>query len=109
VGTAADRELGDSLAAGHPSVSNLAGRTSLRETFSLVHAADAVVCSASMLMHVAAAFEKRTAVVLGPNYPSATEEATLWNCNPGTAILGKEPGRDRIATPDEVLAWVGSA
>jgi len=109
VGTAADRELGDSLAAGHPAVSNLAGQTSLRGTFSLVHAADAVVCSASMLMHVAAAFGKRTAVVLGPNYPSATEEATLWNCNPDTAILGREAGRDQIATPDEVLAWLGAA
>jgi heptosyltransferase-2 len=79
----------------------------LREVFALVEAADAVVCNASMLMHVAAAFEKRTVVTLGADYPSASREGRLWNCNPRALLLGREIGSSRgLGTPDEVFQFV---
>ncbi len=109
VGSAADAAGGEALIEGLSSCVNWAGRTTLRETFSLVHSADAVVCNASMLMHVASAFERRTVVVLGPEYASAAAERQLWHCNPAAHILGKEPSRPEIATPAEVLALLQPA
>ena len=58
-------------------------------------------------MHAASAFDKRTAVVLGPDYPSALRENRLWNCNPQARVLGREIGSTRgLATPDEIFQFL---
>lgn len=52
------------------------GRTSLSELFSLVAGSRGVLCGVSLLMHVAAAFEKPAIVIAGGREPAT------WNCYP---------------------------
>lgn len=85
---------------------SVAGKSSLRETFAIVAAADLVVCNSSMAMHVAAAFAKPSIVVLGAAYDSARQHAEQWS-SPEACVLGKEPGeRSAIATAADVLDHV---
>jgi ADP-heptose:LPS heptosyltransferase len=103
VGGNADRELGAVLGANRPEVCNLAGSLTLRETFALTAAADAVIANPSMLMHVAAAFRKPTVVTLGDYYESGAAHDRQWGY-PGTCIsLGRER-TGAYATPAEVRA-----
>lgn len=104
VGGPQDRAMGDALAAAGFHITNLAGRCSLRETFGVVAAADAVLTNPSMLMHAAAAFRVPTTVVLGPAFSSATQHDEQWGY-PGTCrSLGPEPGQSGgLATPAEAV------
>lgn len=88
---------------GNPRVRNLTGRLSLREVFSLIAAADEVICNSSMAMHVAAAFRKPCLVLLGEAFASADEHALLWGY-PETRILGAEAGCPRIPSVEEAYA-----
>ena len=79
VGGAADRDRGRrivELSGG--AVRSLCGETSLRTTFALCAAADAVLTNASMLAHTAAAFRKPTVVVLGGMHQDQVAYDRLW-------------------------------
>ena len=89
LGSARDRESGEALAQSLPKLKNLAGQTSLRQTMAIIAHADIVICNTTMFMHVAAAFEVPTLVMLGPWYDSAKLHKAQWG-HPGTTILGRE-------------------
>jgi heptosyltransferase-2 len=108
VGAKADFEIGQfvcSLSVGNSR--NMCGDLSLRHTFALAATSDFVVTNSSALMHIAAAFKKRTAVTLSGYYSSASDHDALWGY-PGTCkSLGIEPGfRDRIWDHREVASYI---
>ena len=76
--------------------------SSLRKTFAMIATADGVVCNSSVALHAAAAFNRPTALVLGPAFPSAKAHELLWGYPETATTLGREPGRDRLADPAEV-------
>jgi ADP-heptose:LPS heptosyltransferase len=79
VGGPADRDRGGKIAAlAGGTVRSLCGETSLRTTFALTAAADAVLTNASMLAHTAAAFRKATVVVLGGMHQDRAAYDRLW-------------------------------
>jgi lipopolysaccharide heptosyltransferase II len=93
----------------HPGVSNLVGSTTLRELFALVERADLVISNSSMLMHVAAAFEKPAVVVLGEAMPPPRQHAAAWASSELTIVCGRERREDALPSPDDILAVVASA
>lgn len=104
VGGPGDQPLGEAMAAaGGPSVTNLAGQCTLRETCGVVAAADAVLTNSSMLMHAAAAFRLPTTVVLGAAYSSASQHNAQWGYPDTCRTLGPEPDRRALATPAEAI------
>jgi heptosyltransferase-2 len=100
VGGPADHAAGFTLAEGLPSVVNLAGTVSLRDTLALAATAGRVLCNSSFVMHAAAAFARPTVVLLGPAYASAQSHARQWSCNPHARILGPEPHSPDVTSPD---------
>ncbi len=109
VGGKGDRDLGQYVSMGSRRAVNLCGVLSLRQTFALAGSCDVVITNSSMLMHVAAAFYRPTAVTLAEYYPSAAAHDRLWGY-PGTCkSLGIEPGkRAGIWRPDEVAQYVNA-
>lgn len=105
VGGKGDREAGCQLQAVHPKIIDNTGKNSLRETFALINAANIVISNSSMTMHAAAAFAKPMLVLLGNSFPSVRQHDVQWGYDCGYYSLGKEIacGRDRIATPEEVI------
>ena len=100
-----DRAAGQKLQQENSKIKDLTGKTSLRETFALIATADRVICNSSMTLHVAAAFEKPTIVLLGESFPSRQEHDAQWGYDDGYYSLGKEiDRREHIATPDEAIA-----
>jgi heptosyltransferase-2 len=78
----------------------------LREVFALVASADLVVCNSSMLLHVAAAFDKPAVVLLGPAFASARQHQAQWGY-PGLSLtLGPEAGAAQVATADAALVAI---
>lgn len=106
VGGKQDLPAGQQLAACSERVQNLAGQLTLRETFSLVAAADFAICNSSMLMHVAAAFSIPTVVLLGEYFVSAKQHAVQWGYAGISYILGKESDRQEIYSPLEVIKFI---
>ena len=104
VGNQSDYELGEYVRGESETVVNLCGKTSLRETFALVWAADGVACNSSMVLHTAAAFDKPTLVLLGSTFQSARKHKRLWGYGRNDVHLGRDPERDRIFTPDEAMS-----
>ena len=112
VGGAADRERGlqiVQLTGG--AVRSLCGGTSLRTTFALTAAADAVLTNASMLSHTAAAFRKPTVVVLGGIHRDREAFDRLWgypppyrSVGPVTAVERERGWPDVDAVVDAVIA-----
>lgn len=89
VGGQADRERGRRIVelsggAGR----SLCGETSLRTTFALTAAADAVLTNASMLAHTAAAFRKPALVVLGGMHQDREAYDRLWGYPPPYRSIG---------------------
>ena len=103
VGSKSDYELGEFVRAGSTAVTNLCGNVSLRDTFALVWAADGVICNSSMVLHVAAAFNRPTAVLLGQYYDSAKGHKKNWGYGTHDLHLGREADRDYIFSVDEVM------
>lgn len=104
VGGPKEKNSGESIVGAASGVVNLAGKTSLRETFALVAQADLVICNSSMLMHVAAAFDKPALVLLGEAFDSSTAHAALWGHENSSHVCGREEGiRRDIFRPDEAL------
>jgi heptosyltransferase-2 len=106
VGSPADREAGETLAAqSGPSgrVATFCGG-SIRRTFALLAGGDGALSNSSMVLHAAAAFDKPTLVLLGPAFGSVSEHDAQW-AHPGSLTLGPEPGtRPSIAPVDEATA-----
>ena len=98
VGGAGDRAAGETLVAVNRQTTNLCGALSLRQTFSLVAAADAVACNSSMLMHASAAFAKPSAVLLGPSFADPDQHYRWW-CYEGISFYPPNLGRGSVATP----------
>lgn len=89
VGGAADRERGREIAArAGGTARSLCGETSLRTTFALTAAADAVLTNASMLAHTAAAFRRPTVVVLGGMHRDRDAYDRLWGYPPPYRSVG---------------------
>jgi ADP-heptose:LPS heptosyltransferase len=95
-------ELGEFVKGGSDLVANMCGKTSLRETFALIWAAQGVVCNGSMVLHAAAAFDKPTVVLLGKTFASAQKHKQLWGYGANDLHLGRETVHDPITAPDEV-------
>ncbi len=102
VGNEADRPLATAIADVAPHAEDRTGASSLQDTFKTIGGASLVICNSSMAMHAAAAFSKPCIALLGGEFPSASAHARQWG-HPETRLLGREPSRDRIAQPQEVL------
>ena len=98
VGGLGDRATAETLVAVNRQASNLCGTLPLRQTFSLVAAADVVACNSSMLMHAGAAFAKPSAVLLGPSFADPDQHYRQW-CYEGISFYPSKSGRTSLATP----------
>jgi ADP-heptose:LPS heptosyltransferase len=95
VGGKADRDRGRSIVElSGGAARSLCGETSLRTTFALTAAADAVLTNASMLAHTAAAFRKPTVVVLGGMHRDREAYDRLWGYAPPYQSIGPEAGTE---------------
>jgi heptosyltransferase-2 len=72
VGSAKDRDVGDSVTQSYAAAVNLCGRTTLDEAVVLLSCADLVVSNDSGLMHVAAALDRPMIALYGSSSPSFT-------------------------------------
>jgi ADP-heptose:LPS heptosyltransferase len=108
VGGADTVELAGRMEAQVPKIRNFANKLRLRETFALVSAADLIVANSNMVLHVAAAFGKRTIVLLGPLYSSSQVHQVEWGYDT-TTVLGKESGHPEIYRPEEALDVIQAA
>ncbi len=73
-------------------VLNLIGKTDLRQLVRLVYHAEGVVCGLTLLMHIAAAFQKPAVIVAGGREPRS------WNSYPRQALLANVGALDCCAT-----------
>jgi ADP-heptose:LPS heptosyltransferase len=105
IGSKADSDAAHGISSGNPNVKNLCGSLSLRDTFALIAGARLVISNSSMAMHAAAAFRRPAIVLLGGSFVSASQHHRQWGY-PETLMLGREPDRTEIFTPDEVLKQV---
>lgn len=102
-----ERETAAAVTAACPGARSHAEPPSLRQIFALLAAGDLVLCNSSMPLHAAAAFSRRTLVLLGPSFPSARAHQAQWGYPGISESLGLEPGeRERLAAPREVLEIV---
>jgi heptosyltransferase-2 len=108
VGSPAEHELGEYVRSGLGGVTNICGKTSLRQIFGLAWAADGIVCNSSMILHAAAAFKKPTVAMLGASFTSARKHKQLWGYGPEDLHLGREPGRNRIYSAPEAIPLVSA-
>ena len=81
---------------------DLAGRSSLRETFALTAAADLVFGNSNMVWHVGGAFDVPAVIVLPAAYESADDHATVWGY-PSSIVLGRRPAHPDVHSPAEVI------
>ena len=104
LGSKKDRSNGEELKKAIPELRNIAGSTTLRETLAILAMANFVICNTTMFMHVAAAFEVPTLVLLGPWYDSVQLHHDQWGHNEST-ILGREisVGRHELTTVQEAF------
>ena len=103
VGTDSDAQVTQTIKKHTPSVSDMCGLTTLRQTFALCSTADLILCNSSMLMHAGAAFNTRTMVFLGPEFKSAKAHDFTWGYPQTCTILGAEPHAPQLTTPEEAL------
>jgi len=102
-----EEDLVDLVTAASPLIRTLPEPPSLRQVFALIAACDFVVCNSSMPLHVAAAFGKPAAVLLGESFPSASRHQAQWGYPGLSRSLGKEAGgRASLYTPAEALQAV---
>ena len=95
VGGKADRERGRQIVErSGGAVRSLCGETSLRTTFALTAAADAVLTNASMLAHTAAAFRRPTVVVIGGMHKDRAAYDRLWGYPPPYRSVGPSGERE---------------
>jgi ADP-heptose:LPS heptosyltransferase len=102
LGSTSDERLCAELGEGLAYVQNLAGRSTLSQSFGWIAGARLVICNSSMAMHAAAAFRKPCVVLLGEAFPDAEQHAVQW-AYPETRVFGKTAVRPTVYTPREVL------
>jgi ADP-heptose:LPS heptosyltransferase len=102
VGGAGDHVAGEKLVAVNRQAINLCGALSLRQTFSLVAAADVVACNASMLMHASGALGKPAAVLLGRSFPNPDQHYRQW-CYEGVSFYPPNSGPTLASTPSGAM------
>jgi ADP-heptose:LPS heptosyltransferase len=108
VGGPADRDRGGRIAAlAGGTVRSLCGGTSLRTTFALAKASDAVLTNASMLAHTAAAFRRPTVVVLGGMHQDRDAYDRLWGYPPPYRSVAPAAGEAWPDIDTVVAAIVG--
>lgn len=106
IGGAQEDDLAKNICQHAPNAHNLCGQASLRDTFAITSQSDVVLCNSSMLMHVGAAFSKKTLVLLGDEFSSASKHASLWGYPHSSRILGKDTDHPYIYSPKEVLTQI---
>lgn len=85
---------------------NWAGQLSLRESFAVVAQSDFVITAPSMTMHVAAAFDVPTVVMLGPMFDSADAHHRQWGYPGNWCNLGRDARHSGIWTAPDALEVV---
>lgn len=76
----------------------------LREVFALVAIADLVICNSSMVLHVAAAFQRPVLCLLGPAFRSVSAHDAQWGYPGFSTTLGREgDGHPDIATVEDAI------
>jgi heptosyltransferase-2 len=99
------KELCDRIAAAAPGVQNRCGKLSLRQTFSLIAAADATLSNSNMVVHVAAALGLPAIVALSNSTPLARMEQALWG-HDTSRMFGNEVDHPGIYSPPEIVRIV---
>jgi len=102
VGGSNDRAAAARIAASNSHVTDLSGLP-LRESFSVIAGARAVVCNSSVAMHAAAAFRKPCLTVLGPALPDAAQHAAQW-AYPETRVLASPQPAEAFGHLEAMLA-----
>jgi ADP-heptose:LPS heptosyltransferase len=77
IGSATEDSPGELIVQGITDWGNKCGELSLRESMALVASADLVICNASMIMHLAAAFQVPCIVILSPVH-DPIEHGKTW-------------------------------
>lgn len=103
IGSKDEEDLGRSLEAACPFVHNAIGTYTLRESFALIQQGSYVICNSSLAMHVAAAFDKKTLVLLGECFSDAKAHERLWSYPATHSLLGKNGALSPLASPHQ--AW----
>jgi ADP-heptose:LPS heptosyltransferase len=98
-------------------IRSLVGQTTLRTTFALAEQADVVLTNPSMLLHVAAAFNRPTVAVLGGPFADASTHDVIWgypapycSASPSNVVKG-DPATQWPAVAevvDRVLRTIGA-
>jgi ADP-heptose:LPS heptosyltransferase len=105
IGSEKDRALASQICEKSPLPQDLTGILSLRESFEMIGGARLVICNSSMAMHAAAAFRCPSVVVLGEQFPSASQHWRQWGY-PETTVLGRDEDHPGIFSPEEVVSIV---
>ncbi len=103
IGSKDEKDLGRRLEAACPFVHNAIGTYNLRESFALIQQSSYVICNSSLAMHVAAAFDKKTLVLLGECFCDARAHERLWSYPATHSVLGKNGALSPLASPQQ--AW----
>lgn len=77
LGSAGDAVLGEAIAKGVTQVRNRCGTATIRQSMALIATADLVLCHSSFVMHIAAAFDKPTVLLLTRLFDPEKHRA-LW-------------------------------
>ena len=102
-----DRTAAEKLVAINRQAINLCGVLSLRQTFSVIAAADAVGCNASMLLHASAAFAKPAAVLLGSSFADRDQHFRQW-CYEGVSFYPPNLSLASVVTPSNAATLLQS-
>lgn len=102
-GSVEEKALGAALTASCPWVQDRMGCDSLRTALAIAQQADCIICNSSLMMHVGAAFQKPTLVLLGNAFQDAKAHERLWSYPATHTVLGKKDALSPLASPAE--AW----
>jgi ADP-heptose:LPS heptosyltransferase len=105
IGSAKDKAIGTQICEHSLTARDLTGKLSLRESFEIIAGAKLMICNSSMAMHVAAAFRRPATVLLGEQFPSASQHRRQWGY-PETVVLGRDEDHPDIYCPEEVAEKV---
>jgi ADP-heptose:LPS heptosyltransferase len=105
IGSEKDRGAGALICQKNSSALDFTGKLLLRESFERIGQAKLVICNSSMAMHVAAAFRRPTVVLLGREFPSASQHRRQWGY-PETTVLGRSEIHPDIFSPVEVASRI---
>lgn len=103
LGSKDEEDLGKTLKAACPFIHDAIGAYTLRESCAVVQEASYVICNPSLAMHVAAAFEKKTLVLLGEAFSDVRAHECLWSYPETHRVLGKKDALSPLPSPEQ--AW----